>query len=241
MSRSRLIPLIGTGAALCILGLVAACEQKPPGDGTPDTTVVTPDDTIFDKPVRRPAVPALDTNPTLSAGLPVMGWNKRRIGRDCPNCQVTVWVGAYDNAVPPDTTNPPTEPYTLALVINRSFRRADMYGFQTLTPYNLVYQKDSTGRAGFKFRGVLGEVGEEAVGNVTMCPRKDHKHEKLDVGFRSCDGMIAVVPKASILGPALARLLRFFDSAARQPRPDEDPAWWSCGSGCCVAKAVYPS
>jgi hypothetical protein len=152
-------------------------------------------------------------------------------------------MGAYPGRVPPDATNPPPElpeqGLKVALVINIGSDRADMYGFQPRKAYNLKYGT-ANGKAAYAYTPIGEAKGDTARSEVIMCPRRDHRHAEHLADFRNCNAPIAVAPKtASILG-ALFSLLRFGDSAARPDQRTEDPAWWSCGSGCCTAKAVYP-
>lgn len=231
MPRSRLLSLIGKGTALGMLSLTLACP--------PRTSQTSPASDEGYRP--RPVIPAVGIPVVGDTLVPTHGWVRRRLALGCGNCKVSVWIGAYSNSQGPDTANPPVTPLKIARVINTGGYKTQMYGLEALTEYDLVFRRDSSGRAQFVFEplGRSVEEGQKVKGGVDMCP--GHRAApRPDADFRGCDDRVPVIGStASMMGAPIAKFLRFFNASTTAPAMAENAAWWGCGSGCCTAKPVF--
>lgn len=223
MSRSRLLSLIGTAAALGVIGLAFAC---------------TPRARYGPRPVIAPSPDSVSI--VVSDPVPTHGWTRKRLARDCGGCKVEVWIGAYRNGQNADPAHPPATPLKIARIINTGGFRTQMYGLERLTQYDLVFQRnDSTGLGEYVLEPITRFMGRDKVkGDVNKCPGHERLGQRPDADFRGCDDPPPSIPRLAAMGPSLGPLIRALTQGFAA---GEDPAWWACGSGCCTAKAVYPS
>lgn len=223
MSRAKLLPLIGTGAALALIAVSYSCTPRATYDP-------------------RPIIPP-SPDSVLTSGpdpVPTHGWTRRRRAKGCgSNCKVEVWIGAYASARTADTANPPRAPLKIARVINTGAFETEMYALKGHTQYDLLFQRNATtGRAEFVFEPITRLIGErKRRGGVNAC--RGHKPgPRSDADFRSCDDAPPRMTEASMVGAVPAGLFRAL-VAEGGGYASEDPAWFSCTSGCCTAMAVY--
>ena len=225
MSRAKTLFFFGMSAVLVVIG-VGGCWNK---DG---------------RYVARPTIrPSTDSVPTIvSDPVPTHGYIRARRAIGCGrNCTVDVWIGAYASAKNADMNNPPATPLKVARVISLGSYETEMYGIEPHRQYDMLFQRGENG-AEIVFEPITRTRRAKEKAKVDYC----RGHPRLswsEADFRGCNPRPPRAPTRAIMSAGPLNLLagavtwiRQFDSANRPPA--EDPAWFSCTSGCCTAMSI---
>lgn len=225
MSRARSLSLIGAGAALAVIGVALGCDPRVRPSSRP---VIAPSpDSVF------------TTGPDP---VPTIGYTRQRRAVGCRGCKVDVWIGAYASAWTADTAKPPETPLKIARIINTGRYETERYDLKAYTQYDLLFRRGADGRAELVFEPITRSTAPSKKSTVGGCPGHPIL-KRSDADFRSCERPLRIATmKASMIGEPFSLLLRALTVtiAAVKGRGAsvEDPAWFSCTSGCCTAMAT---
>jgi len=204
-----------------------------------------------------PMVPRPTTGATFGAGrnagvaLPAYGRVVKRLATcGTQTCKVDVWIGAYQGAHLADVNNPPNVPMRVALISNMGTYTTDMYDLQpnTVAEYDLYLQRDTAGTAQWELVPIYKVPGMAIVRKRGKAKGCGHRPATVDdADFRQCDskgGSPIVMSSMEVPGMGLAvpalmiKAVTARIRAAQPPGQVEDPAWFSCSSGCCTAEPL---
>jgi len=164
--------------------------------------------------------------------------------------KVDVWIGPYEGARLADVNNPPSIPMRVALISNMDPYTTDMYGLQsnTVAEYDLYLQRDTAGAAQWELVPIYKVAGRAIVRKRGKAKGCGHIAAPVDdADFRKCDskgGLPIVTSSMEVPGMGLAvpalmiKAVTARMRAAQPPGQVEDPAWFSCSSGCCTAEPL---
>lgn len=180
---------------------------------------------------------------SVEAGVPTHGWLRPRLAIGCGNnCTVDVWIGAYAGAKNADINNPPKVPLKIAHIINTGAYETEMYGLRPFSraSYDLIFRSDADTALLelIPIERTPGAGGARKKGKPQGCGHPAARES--DADFWDCRPRPPRVLAASLFSSDGVRTLAVQFLAALKPGSAgaEDPAWFSCTSGCCTPMSL---
>jgi hypothetical protein len=221
-----------TIAWLIVAGIALSCVHRPPSIASPTTRVSL-------------GLAGMDSAPGIG-----MGFTRPRLAvSPCPTVLVPVYIEAYPETKNANPAVPFNDTIRVAHIINKGPCETRMYH---LLPYSkaeyqlVMYWDNSTPREQvLELRQISrsGGVGPwKKQGKAKGCMHTQATNSIAD--FWRCEygdhpGATTFVRKAGFVDLTVVNsLLRILESAL--PLLSEDPAWFSCTSGCCTPTSASP-